>query len=122
MDYKKALENYISAINTHDFTNVEKVLDDNAIFWFSDKTCVSREEIKSYFENAWNLVRDEIYGVSDVQWIAVDNNSATCIYTYTWEGYYNNEFTSGSGRATNVFVKDNEGVWKLKHEHLSRIK
>ncbi|WP_044642301.1 YybH family protein [Risungbinella massiliensis] len=118
-DYQQALQTYLEATNTHDFDNVEKVLDDNAIYWFSDKTCVNRDEIRSYFENAWNLIQDEIYAATDVKWIAVAQNSATCIYTYTWEGFYQNAFRSGSGRATNVFVKNGNGFWKLKHEHLS---
>ncbi len=122
MDYTKDSEDYISSTNTHDFVNVEKMLDDKEIYWFSDRTCTSREEIKRYFENAWNLIRDEVYGAVDIKWITVNNNSATCLYTYTWEGFYNNVFTSRSRRATNIFVRNNESVWKLKHEHLSALK
>lgn len=121
-DYQQALETYIAATNTHDFANVEQILDDNAVYWFSDKTCTNKDEIKIYFENAWNLIRNEVYAATDIKWITVDQNSATCIYAYTWEGFYQNQFTSGSGRATNVFVRNAEGVWKLKHEHLSSNK
>jgi hypothetical protein len=62
MGYKKALEMYIIAANTHDFSNVEKLLDDQAMYWFSDKSCVTKEEIKNYFENSWKMVQDEVYG------------------------------------------------------------
>jgi ketosteroid isomerase-like protein len=119
MGYKSALEKYILATNTHDFANVEKLLDENAVYWFSDKTCVNSEEIKSYFNNSWKMIQEEVYEAENIQWIAVDSNSATCLYTYKWRGYYKGELTSGSGRATNVFVRNSEGVWKLIHEHLS---
>jgi len=120
MGYKKALEKYILATNTHNFSNVEILLDDRAVYWFSDKSCVNKEEIKNYFENSWKMVEDEVYGAEDVKWIAANDNIATCLYKYTWEGLIKGKLTSGSGRATNVFIRNSDGVWKLIHEHLSR--
>lgn len=119
LGYQQALEQYIAATNTHDFSNVEKVLHPQAVYWFSDKTCTSLPEIRSYFENAWNVIKEEVYAATDVQWISADQHSATCLYTYRYEGYSNGKFVSGSGRATNVFVKTEAGEWKLIHEHLS---
>ncbi|WP_209847400.1 YybH family protein [Paenibacillus sediminis] len=119
MDYKKALEEYIAATNSHQFSNVQKIVDENAVYWFSNKTCTTINEIREYFENAWNTVQNEVYTATNVEWIAVDNNCATCIYTYNWEGYHEGKFVSGSGRATNVFVKKSDGNWKIVHEHLS---
>ncbi|WP_261129793.1 nuclear transport factor 2 family protein [Bacillus sp. Marseille-Q3570] len=119
MGYKQALEAYIAATNTHDFNQVEKVLAENAIYWFTDKSCTTRNEIKAYFENAWGTIRDEVYRATDVQWITVNQQSAVCLYTFRWEGFYKGESASGSGRATNVFMKEADGHWKLKHEHLS---
>lgn len=120
MDYKVALAKYIEATNTHDFNEVRALLHENAIYWFSNQTCTSMEEIQAYFENAWNVIKEEIYSAQDVTWLTVDQNSATCIYTYHYEGYYNGEFVTGSGRATNIFTKDASGEWKLLHEHLSK--
>lgn len=114
------LERYIAATNTHDFSEVAKLLHEGAVYWFSDRTCISRAEIQAYFEHAWNVVQDEVYSALDVQWIAVDEHAATCIYTYHYEGWINGRQASGKGRATNVFVKQ-EGVWKLIHEHLSSL-
>lgn len=53
MDYKDTLAQYIAATNTHDFSNVQPLLDPAAVYWFTDKTCTSLEEIKNYFEQAW---------------------------------------------------------------------
>ncbi|WP_409271922.1 YybH family protein [Neobacillus sp. SCS-31] len=119
MGHEQALENYIRATNTHNFGEVEKLLHPEAVYWFSDKTCTSISDIKVYFENSWNLIQDEVYSASDINWLAVDANTATCIYRYHYEGFYNGTFISGSGRATNVFVKDANQEWKLIHEHLS---
>lgn len=120
-DYIQALERYIEATNTHDFQNVRQLLHPNAVYWFSDKTCTSPEEIQAYFEHAWDLIKEEVYSAADVQWIAVDGNTATCVYHYRYEGYLQGKFVKGSGRATNVFIKDTELGWKLIHEHLSSI-
>ncbi|MFB7156489.1 YybH family protein [Lysinibacillus sp. NPDC056232] len=118
MPYQQALENYIAATNSHDFNNVKEILHPQAVYWFTDKTCTSLEEIGAYFYNAWNLIKKEVYSAIDVQWLTADEKSATCIYTYHYEGYHNGKFVSGSGRATNIFtVLNNE--WKLIHEHLS---
>lgn len=90
--YKQALTRYIDATNTHDFANVADVLHPNAIYWFSDKTCTTINEIGSYFENTWRIIQDEVYTAVDVQWISVDQHSATCLYTYQYEGYCKGEF------------------------------
>ncbi|MDX8366449.1 nuclear transport factor 2 family protein [Cytobacillus sp. IB215665] len=122
MSYQQALQKYIEATNSHDFNNVKKVLHENAVYWFTNKSCVTLEEIHNYFENAWHTIKDEVYAAKDVEWIAVDQKTATCIYTYHYEGYYNGKFVTGSGRATNIFVKNNDyDDWKLIHEHLSSL-
>ena len=52
MDYQQALEQYIAATNTHDFNQVKKVLHENAIYWFTDKSCSNMNEIQNYFESS----------------------------------------------------------------------
>lgn len=121
MSNENALRQYIRATNTHNFENVKKLLHPEAVYWFSDRTCTSINEIQNYFENSWNLIKDEVYSISDLRWLVVKENTATCIYTYHYKGYHNNNLISGSGRATNVFIKENEQEWKLIHEHLSTL-
>lgn len=117
-EVNEALNNYIEATNTHNFDEVRKCIDDNAIYWFSNKSCTTTETISAFFVNAWNTIKEEIYAANHVNWIALSEEAATCIYEYSWKGYLNNELKSGGGRATNVFVKKN-GKWLLVHEHLS---
>jgi hypothetical protein len=115
---EEALDRYIKATNTHRFSEVEKRLHPNAVYYFSDRTCSSMEEIQTYFEHAWAVVKEEVYGAIDVNWIKLGEEQALCVYRFTYEGYVNGEFVKGHGRATNAFVKE-EGRWLLIHEHLS---
>ncbi|WP_413379884.1 YybH family protein [Alkalihalobacillus sp. 1P02AB] len=119
MDFKQVLEQYIAATNTHDFAEVEKLLHPEVIYWFSNKSCTTKEQIQSYFEHSWSVIKEEVYSANDVQWLATSDEVATCIYTYHYEGLLNGKFVSGQGRATNVFKKE-DGEWKLIHEHLSQ--
>ena len=113
-----ALEEYIRATNTHDFQEVAKCLHPNAVYWFSDQTCTSLKEIKLYFERSWSAMPDEVYHAEEVVWLSKDTTSASCFYTYHYQGHVGGAFRAGSGRATNVFIYV-EGKWRLIHEHLS---
>jgi len=122
MGYQAALQQYIAATNTHDFAQVAKVIDPEAVYWFSDRSCTTPDEIQAYFEQAWKIIEDEVYSATDIYWIAKDENTAVCLYTYHWEGKYMGEFASGHGRATNVFRKHQDGTWRVLHEHLSSVR
>lgn len=115
---EEALDRYINATNTHCFSEVEKLIHPHAVYYFSDRTCSSIEEIQTYFEHAWSVVKDEVYGASDVNWLQRGEQEALCVYRFTYEGYVDGAFVKGQGRATNAFVKE-EGRWLLIHEHLS---
>ena len=115
---EEALDRYIKATNTHRFSEVEKRLHPNAVYYFSDRTCSSMEEIQTYFEHAWSVVKEEVYGAIDVNWLQLGERQALCVYRFKYEGYVDGEFVKGHGRATNAFVKE-EGRWLLIHEHLS---
>ncbi|MGE7918896.1 YybH family protein [Viridibacillus sp. NPDC093762] len=116
----RILDSYIKATNTHDFMQVKKLLHPKAIYFFSDQTCTCHEEIQKYFEKTWSIVKNENYEAHDVEWLDQKESSATCIYTYFYEGYINDEYICGKGRATNIFVKESD-KWLLIHEHLSPI-
>ena len=117
-DVQLALERYIEATNLHDFSAVKFCLHPDAVYWFSDQSCETLPEIQDYFERAWQKVLNEVYWISDLQWLACDSHSAICIYHFHYEGYVDKQYVQGGGRATNVFVLE-QGQWLLKHEHLS---
>lgn len=115
MDY---LDNYIKATNTHDFSEVSKLLSKEAVYYFSDASLDSNETIKEYFENTWSLIPDEYYWASDVVSLHQDENTCVYVYQFNYKGHMNGSFIEGYGRATNVFVREND-EFKLIHEHLS---
>ncbi|UJW58994.1 nuclear transport factor 2 family protein [Bacillus sp. A116_S68] len=121
MTYQSALKTYIEATNSHQFEKVAHVLHPEALYWFTDKTCATHDAIQHYFEQAWEKVRDEVYEAIDVTWLTATDTTAVCTYTYKYKGYVEGRFVTGSGRATNVFVVDENGAWKLIHEHLSPL-
>lgn len=115
-----ALDRYISATNTHVFDEVEKCISNDAIYYFTNATCSNLESIKKYFENSWDTIKEEVYSYKDAKW-KYGEDMALVLYTYQYKGYYKGEWTTGSGRATNIFkIIDNEV--KLIHEHLSSNK
>lgn len=118
MTHKEALEMYISATNSHDFDHVEKLVHQDAVYWFREKVQRGHAQIRSYFEGTWSSIKDEVYKIDGVEWLTEDADSAVCLYNYYWSGYFDGKLIEGSGRATNVFVRE-DGEWKLIHEHLT---
>lgn len=116
----QVLSDYIDATNSHDFNNLIPLISKNAYYLFGDKKCSGIEEIRVYFEHAWDLIKQEGYNAVDIQTVYEDEHTKLFVYRYTYEGYYQNTFVSGQGRATNVFIKE-DGKFGLYHEHLSQI-
>ncbi|OCN05919.1 DUF4440 domain-containing protein [Erysipelotrichaceae bacterium MTC7] len=114
----KLIENYIHATNTHDFDNLVPLISDTATYQFTDKTCVGLKEIREYFENAWDIIKEEKYYATDITCLVQNEEVKVYIYNYHYEGFHNGSFTSGGGKATNVFQLLND-EWKLVLEHLN---
>lgn len=112
------LQQYLAATNTHDFDEVEPLLMPEAVYFFGDATCVGRDAVRAYFERTWEQIPDERYWADDLEWVADGEDCAVAVYTYNWSGTVGGAAASGSGRATNVFVRTS-GRWRLSHEHLS---
>jgi ketosteroid isomerase-like protein len=121
VNVQQTLEGYIKATNSHNFENVAKFVSEQAVYWFTDKEYTTLRDIEDYFNNTWDLIKDEKYSITDIHWIAIESTLATCLYRYHWEGYHNGNFISGKGNATNVFKKVNN-KWKIIHEHLSPLR
>lgn len=112
------MQRYVAATNSHDFTHVEPLLLPDAVYWFNKNESKGLQQIEVNFNQSWSYLPDEVYGIEDVKWLSVDKNSATCIYTYTYQGTHNGKAVQGQGRGTTILVKEN-GSWKIAHEHLS---
>ncbi|QKG83983.1 nuclear transport factor 2 family protein [Kroppenstedtia pulmonis] len=72
------------------------------------------------FEENWNTIRDEHYQITDVKWLTVTDESASCIYIFHWEGWFKDQWRKGSGRGTNIFTRHHHR-WLITHEHLSLL-
>ncbi|HYK71865.1 MAG TPA: nuclear transport factor 2 family protein [Pseudoneobacillus sp.] len=117
---QNALDAYIHATNSHKFEHVAKLLSNHAVYMFTNKSWIGKDQIQTYFEGSWKAIEDEVYTIEDITWLASNENSAICIFVYQWKGYINGESKEGTGQGTNVFVNEN-GEWKLIHEHLSPL-
>lgn len=115
----RALEDMIRATNTHDFDSVSPLLAPDVVYHFTDETIRGRAAARAYFERTWHTVRDEEYEIEDAEWLVSTDATAVAIYRFVWRGLIDGRARSGSGRATNVFVRAEEGRWLLAHEHLS---
>ncbi len=121
-DIKKELLKFMSeyerATNTHDFSKVRPLIAEDAVYFFSDKTLNGILEIETAFVETWEKIAEEMYSISDVDWISVTDTFAVCTYKFNWKGVVDGENREGKGRGTNVAGKRN-GKWVMLHEHLS---
>lgn len=109
---------YERRTNTHVFDRVKPLIDPDAVYWFSDGSHEGIDEIERAFTRTWNTIRDEVYSIADVRWLTVSDRSASCVYTFHWEGHVDGDWKRASGRGTSVFALE-DGRWRVVHEHLS---
>ncbi len=114
------LEKYKVEINKHNFDLVEPLISKDCKFWFSSGTFVGLEQTRQAFEKTWGMIKEEIYSLTDVEWIAESDLAAVCTYTFHWKGLIDSKPGEGKGRGTSCFRKENDG-WKITHEHLSNF-
>jgi len=109
---------YERATNSHDLTRLGPLIASDAVYWFSDGSHRGREAILAAIGRTFATIRDEVYRIDDLEWIAHDDSHAVCRYRFAWHGVIDGRPGSGTGRGTNVLV-DNAGSWQMLHEHLS---
>jgi len=113
---------YMEAINTHDFSQITKLLHENVVFCYSGIMKIELEQVKVFHENFWNTINDSKWWATDVEIIYSDCKCQVYTYQYNYSGYAEGEYVEGNGRSTDVFVKnDSTGQWKLLHEHSSSV-
>jgi len=114
------LNAYIEAINSRDFSQVSKLLHENAVFYIDNKVQADLKQIAAYHEHFWNTLKDSKFWASDIDVIHSDCKCHVYLYQYKFSGYMDGKFVEGSGRSTDVFVQnDMTEQWQLLHEHSS---
>lgn len=117
---QECLQEYERRTNTHSFAEVAPLIACDAIYWFSEGSYRGRDEIRQAFERTWAYILDERYSINNVHWLVVEEHTATCIYTFHWQGVTPNGPAEGSGRGTSIFRKRDD-QWEVIHEHLSGL-
>ncbi len=112
------ISEYERRTNTHQFAQVAELIAEDAVYWFSSGSYRDLSEIGAAFEATWKLIQNEVYTISEVEWLTVGEDSATVLYRYHWKGLIDGKESQGFGRGTNVLRKTKSG-WKIVHEHLS---
>lgn len=120
MSARELLKEYENKINKHDFDLVEPLISKDCKFWFSSGTYEGLNQTRQAFEKTWDLIKEEFYSISDVNWIAEADRAAICTYTFHWKGIIDGKPNEGQGRGTSCFRNETTG-WKIIHEHLSHF-
>ena len=120
MTVREFLDQYLVATNKHQFSLVEAFLSDDCLFWFSSGSYKGIGEARRAFEKTWEMIKQEVYSISDLAWIAESDQVAVCVYTFHWRGIIDGQPCEGKGRGTSSFRKENN-AWKIIHEHLSHF-
>ncbi len=109
---------YEQATNSHDIAQLAPLISSDAVYWFTDGSHRGRGAVLAAISQTFATIRDEVYRINELEWIATDTNQAVCRYHFAWTGIVDGQPRSGSGRGTNVLVKI-DGAWQMLHEHLS---
>jgi|SRR3989344_65634 len=113
------LKKYEEATNSHKFNNVRPLISPEAVYFFSNENLFGIAEIEKAFTDTFNTIKDEIYSINDIQWLAISDVVAVCVYNFHWVGTIGGKRTKGSGRGTNALVRSGDN-WLMVHEHLSK--
>lgn len=112
------MRDYERATNSHDVAKLAPLIAADAVYWFSDGSHRGRDAILAAIAATFGTIRDEVYRIDRLEWIAHGGDHAVCRYRFTWTGIVDGQSRSGTGRGTSVLV-NSAGVWQMLHEHLS---
>ncbi|MCL2216470.1 MAG: nuclear transport factor 2 family protein [Defluviitaleaceae bacterium] len=113
---------YMEAINTRKFSQIEKLLHENATFCHLGNMKADLENVRIFHENFWNTINDSKWWATDVEIIYSDSKCQVYTYQYNYSGYVEGKQIEGNGKSTDIFVKnDSTERWELLHEHSSSM-
>jgi ketosteroid isomerase-like protein len=109
---------YEAATNSHDLTQLAPLIAADAVYWFTDGSHRGRDAVLAAIGETFAAIHDEVYRITELEWVMASGSHAVCRYHFAWTGIVAGQPRSGSGRGTNVLVR-NDGAWQMLHEHLS---
>jgi ketosteroid isomerase-like protein len=117
MDPAAFLHEYEQRLSLHRWEAVADLIHERAVFCFTEGTYRGKDEIEGAFRRTFESIRDEQYALRDVEWVAVRDEMAVCVYAFHWRGVVDGHAAKGSGRGTTVLLRVGER-WQIVHEHL----
>ena len=117
MTPQDTIRNYEKALASQDWKKVEPLLHEGVCVTFSTGTFKGKHDVKAAFETNFKLIKDEEYSISDLYWVFIGTESASCMYNFHWRGVIDGQEMSGGGRGTSVLIKVGE-TWQIAVEHL----
>jgi ketosteroid isomerase-like protein len=114
------MREYERASGAHDLEKTLDLIDDNAVYFFSNETShIGKFQVGQAIERNFDAIKLEVYEILDLECPLETSEVAVCLYEYRWSGEINGTAMSGGGRGTSVLQREGES-WKVTHEHLSR--
>src|ERR1700735_3141293 len=66
------------AANSHDVSRVLPLIAEDATYWFTDGSYRGREEIAGALARTFATIHDEVYEITEVEWVALTEELAAC--------------------------------------------
>lgn len=98
---------------------MELIADDAVYFWSNGSAMFGKAAIAEAMRTNFEGIKNDTYDVTDVIWIAEDDDVAACVFRFEWTGVVEGRAASGRGRGASV-LKRTDGVWRVAHENLSQ--
>jgi ketosteroid isomerase-like protein len=113
-------EAYRRLINRHDFDLLERdVIAPEAVFVFSDRREQGVAAVRAGFERTWSILPDEVYEMTEPEWLIETSDAAVCTFRYRYRGTMaDGRPLSGSGQGAHLFRRL-DGRWRLALEQLT---
>lgn len=119
----EAMRSYQQALLARNLDQTMALIADDAVYLFSNETShIGKAAIERAIDFNFQTIRNETYEVRGLHWLVNGEAMAACVYQFHWTGEINGQEMSGNGRGTNVLRREDDGSWKIVHEHLSKGK
>lgn len=114
------MQTYERACRAHDLAGAMRMIDEQAVYWFSDGSCHrGGKEIAQALADNFAAIESEDYRISNLVWLTESNETAVGVYRFEWTGVVRGAPAGGTGRGTTALIR-RDGEWVVAHEHLSQ--
>lgn len=117
-DAASFLIEYERRTNAHNVDAWAELIAPEATYWFTNGSHRGKDRVVAAVAHNFDVIKDEIYAITDVEWVTSAPDSAVVRYRFNWTGTQDGKPLSGSGRGTNVMIR-RDNRWLMIHEHLS---